>query len=375
MTNPRTCSDKPDDIIEVNFRYTALIAMCLGFLFIWSAVISSIFLKNNLDEQSLVEAPVDMFRNQERIGQIMFQIGQEMLFTVDALVSVQLNLTSTDDLNQSVNFTWSLTDNEIAEVREEIEPPNDLVYLLATIESKLSLIRFNLSLETEHPLNTINSYKLIFDLAEQFTVERVMRQRKTHDSRWHLLTSFTEIQSAPYALFIKGMNRRFIELSYGTIYHIGPQLFSYTDTEAEISNYFYYFYSSHELIENAFSWDVRIHHRYVELLKSKHSQIFYSNSRFNLYRQTGREYTRFVTDVVAFLLNAKDVLNMSFREVLQQFSLKSNTTFYLLIATIYFTVLIACMVFFVLFVRNAKIKSEQPMMKRPVSMIANVQRY
>lgn len=137
-------------------------------------------------------------------------------------MSVQLNLTSKEDLSQSVNFTWNLTDNEINEVREELEPANELIYLLAAIESKLGLIRFNLSLETEHPLNMINSYKLIFDLTEQITTDKSMwNSNRMHDPHWNLLMSFTEIQSAPYALFIKGMNRRFIEMSYGTIYHIG----------------------------------------------------------------------------------------------------------------------------------------------------------
>lgn len=102
-------------------------------------------------------------------------------------------------------------------------PANDLSYLLAAIDSKLGLIRYNLSLETEHPLNMINSYKLIFDLTEQLAVDRtsLWTSQRVHDPRWHLLMSFTEIQSAPYSLFIKGMNRRFMELSYGTIYHIG----------------------------------------------------------------------------------------------------------------------------------------------------------
>lgn len=126
-----------------------------------------------------------------------------------------------------------------------------------------------------------------------------------------------------------------------------------------MSNYFYYFYSSHELIENAFSWDSRIYHRYIELLKRKHTSIFYANSKYNLYsRATGREYTRFVTDVVAFLLNAKDVLNGSYREVLLSFTLNCNTTFYALIASIYFIVLLACTLFFALFIRNARIKSD-----------------
>lgn len=143
-----------------------------------------------------------------------------------------------------------------------------------------------------------------------------------------------------------------------TFSSLSPQLFNYTDPDTELSNFYYYFYSSHELIENAFSWDSRIYHRYIELLQTKHTAIFYANSKNNLYRQTGRQYTRFVTDVVAFLLSAKSVLNGSYREVLLSFTLHCNTTFYALIASIYFVVLVGCIVCFTLFIRNARIKSD-----------------
>lgn len=73
-----TSTSATGDIIEVNFRYTALIAMCLGFLFIWSTVVSSIFLKNTIDEKAYMNEPVEIFHNQERIGRVMFQVGQEM---------------------------------------------------------------------------------------------------------------------------------------------------------------------------------------------------------------------------------------------------------------------------------------------------------
>lgn len=145
------------------------------------------------------------------------------MFTVDSLVSVQLNLTQPQKLLNSVYFTWNLTDDEIMSVRKELnKPTSDLIYLLAAIESKLGLIRSNLSLQYDHPLDMINSYKMIFDIAEQYSIEKTMyNERKIHDSRWYLMKSFAEIQNAPYSLFIKGMNRRFIELAYGTIYHIG----------------------------------------------------------------------------------------------------------------------------------------------------------
>lgn len=140
-----------------------------------------------------------------------------------------------------------------------------------------------------------------------------------------------------------------------------------------MSNYFYYFYSSHELIENAFSWDSRIYHRYIELLKTKHNEFFYSNTKINLYRQTGREYTRFVTEVVAFLLNAKNVLNVGFNDVLLQFTSKSNTIFYAVIASIYLIVLMLCTVFFVLFIRNARFKSDHMKPKQPIHTVSSGQ--
>lgn len=145
------------------------------------------------------------------------------MFTVDSLVSVQLNLTHPYKLTESVTFTWNLTDDDIASVRGELNnPTSDLIYPLAAIEAKLGLIRSNLSLEYDHPLSMINSYKLIFDIAEQYTIERSLHSgSRIHDSRWYLMKSFAEIQHAPYSLFVKGMSRRFIELAYGTIYHIG----------------------------------------------------------------------------------------------------------------------------------------------------------
>lgn len=149
------------------------------------------------------------------------------VFTVDSLVTLRLNLTLPEELSQSLNFTWSMTDNEILQVESELNSPSSgMVVLMATIQSKLDSIRSNLSLKTEHPLNMINSYKLIFDMSEQFSVDKsLFTDRKFYDYRWHLLKSFIEIQNAPYSLFIKGMNRRFIELAYGTIYHIGYVLF------------------------------------------------------------------------------------------------------------------------------------------------------
>lgn len=231
--------------------------------------------------------------------------------------------------------------------------------MIDSIETKLETIRSNLSLSTDHPLTMINSYKLIFDIAEQYSLERKFYQTPMmkHDNQWHLIKSFAQIQNSPYSLFIKGMNRRFIELAYGTIYHIGPQLLNRTDAETEVANYFYYFYSSHELIENAFAWDSRIYHHYMELLRSKQYRSLQSISNQN-YRLNGREYTRFVTDVVAYLLRAKDVLNVGIKEILIDITDHNSTQFYAIISCIYLFVLILCSTFFILFIRNAKIKDE-----------------
>lgn len=69
---------KANQIIEVNFCYTAWISMCLGFLFIWSSVISLIFIANKVDESKFMQKPLEIFLEQEHIGRIMFSVGQEM---------------------------------------------------------------------------------------------------------------------------------------------------------------------------------------------------------------------------------------------------------------------------------------------------------
>ncbi|OTF72573.1 hypothetical protein BLA29_005402 [Euroglyphus maynei] len=309
-----------------------------------------------------MQKPLEIFIEQEQIGRVMFSVGQEMLFTVDSLVSIHLNLSDPQELSKSVNFTWDLTDDDIEDVKAQMDNENnndDLAKMIDSIETKLETIRSNLSLSSDHPLTMINSYKLIFDIAEQYSIEKKLYQTTMKkDSQWHLIKSFSQIQNSPYALFIKGMNRRFIELAYGTIYHIGPQLLNRTDAETEVANYFYYFYSSHELIENSFAWDSRIYHHYMELLRSSkqyHSLQSISNEN---YRLNGREYTRFVTDVVAYLLRAKDVLNVGLKEILIDITDHNSTQFYAIISCIYLFVLILCSTFFILFIRNAKIKDE-----------------
>lgn len=79
-------SIKANQIIEVNFCYTAWISMCLGFLFIWSSVISLIFIANKVDEGKFMQKPLEIFLEQEHIGRIMFSVGQEMRKSLKLLI-------------------------------------------------------------------------------------------------------------------------------------------------------------------------------------------------------------------------------------------------------------------------------------------------
>ncbi|UXI18660.1 LIM and SH3 domain protein F42H10.3 [Sarcoptes scabiei] len=351
---------KPNDIIEVSLSYTAWIAMCLGFLFIWSNVISLIFISNKVDESRQMERTLYRFIEQEHISGIMFVVGQEILFTVDCLVSIQLNVSNEEDLSNYMKLTWNATDKMIDDARSSLEESQQsqsssqtLTDLLNLIEAKLNTIRANLTLSTDNPTYIINSFKEIFILAELYYVEKSPQEVDNQ-----LITSFQYIQSGPYSLFLKGMNRRFIELTYGTIYHTAPQLLNISnDIETEVSNYFYYFYTSHELIENAFTMDSRIYRRYKEFVQTKHIRIMQDNLNVNQYRLTGREYTEFVSDVEAYLLGAKEILNAALREILNDtIGSKNPTMFYAIISGIYFLVLLLCITFFVLLIRNARIK-------------------
>lgn len=76
-----------------------------------------------------------------------------------------------------------------------------------------------------------------------------------------------------------------------------------------LNEYNYYFYSSYDLIVNAFRCTSLHREAFYLMLHNKTNEVYNFDSRLSSYNQNGRKYTKLVTEVVAYLLNMKDVFN------------------------------------------------------------------
>lgn len=59
-------------------RHLALILLALGFLVIWTAVMSGLMVKQATEEHSIAEETVKIFHAHEALGKIAFALGHEM---------------------------------------------------------------------------------------------------------------------------------------------------------------------------------------------------------------------------------------------------------------------------------------------------------
>lgn len=76
-----------------------------------------------------------------------------------------------------------------------------------------------------------------------------------------------------------------------------------------LNEYNYYFYSSYDLIVNAFRCTSLHREAFYLMLHNKTNEVYNFDARLSTNNQNGRKYTKFVTEVVAYLLNMKDVFN------------------------------------------------------------------
>lgn len=88
MTNTNTTSSKAsdtednvshhNDLVVVKYRYTALIAFFIGFLTVWSLGITYALVRGRFLGANHIDRSVDLHISQEKIGRVMFSVGQEM---------------------------------------------------------------------------------------------------------------------------------------------------------------------------------------------------------------------------------------------------------------------------------------------------------
>lgn len=134
--------------------------------------------------------------------------------TVDWLLTASLNPKSPYDQVESIQFTWRMTDSVIESVKEKAHSKwvQGLSNLLSLIEAKLADIRMTRVYVGVNPLNVIQFYLNLSEVIERkcFLLDAL--------SMNGLVRRHFPLPSTAYALFIKGMSKRFAELSHGTVY-------------------------------------------------------------------------------------------------------------------------------------------------------------
>lgn len=67
-----------NDLVVVKYRYTALVAFFIGFLTIWSMAVAFVMFKTPIINNSRLDRTLELHNAQEKIGRVMFSVGQEM---------------------------------------------------------------------------------------------------------------------------------------------------------------------------------------------------------------------------------------------------------------------------------------------------------
>lgn len=136
--------------------------------------------------------------------------------TVDWLVSIGPKHNSTLSIDDAIGITWKMTDSVISDIRDENneQEVDILTDVLSSVELKLSKFRSNNVFISQNPLNVIKFYDNLCEI--------VGRKGFNLDSLSNIplmrrITPTALMATTSYALFIKGMIKRFAELSFGTV--------------------------------------------------------------------------------------------------------------------------------------------------------------
>lgn len=115
-------------------------------------------------------------------------------------------------IGEVIGITWKMTDSVIEEVRGRARKNwiPGTQNLLSMVEFKLAKFRGSSIYAGVNPVNVIRFYLDLCDAIE--------RRCLTMDSVSHNKLVSQQLPSVSYALFVRGMSRRFAELAFGTVY-------------------------------------------------------------------------------------------------------------------------------------------------------------
>ncbi|XP_054161850.1 uncharacterized protein LOC128959856 [Oppia nitens] len=296
----KTAGRRSQNTIVLPQRHLSLMALSLGFLTIWILVMASVLVSNSYKDNVSAKQTLQVLRTHKEMARIVFAIGHEMVSTVDWLVSIEPKSHTSLTIEEAIGITWKMTDLVITEIRKELRGRDltEMLKLLSLIELRLSQLRANNVFVGQNPIKIIKFYDIMFEMIE--------RKSFSLDSESNPSSIKSDIQtSITYPLFIKGMAKRFVELSFGTV-------FIRSDITINKSDYYYYHFISKQLIDSAFQLNPKVQNRYLELHDSDSSSdvliTLLDESIDRKDNHLANLYLNSVKNEIAILLRAKDFL-------------------------------------------------------------------
>lgn len=61
-----------------HFNHVSFVALALGFMLIWTCVISGLLLSNSVTDKNQIDEAVQVFNGHEDMGRVLFALGHEM---------------------------------------------------------------------------------------------------------------------------------------------------------------------------------------------------------------------------------------------------------------------------------------------------------
>lgn len=77
-----------------HFNHVSFVALALGFMLIWTCVISGLLLSNTVSDKNQIDEAVSVFNGHEDVGRVLFALGHEMGMCNIIIVMIPVLLTS-----------------------------------------------------------------------------------------------------------------------------------------------------------------------------------------------------------------------------------------------------------------------------------------
>ena len=343
-------------------HHLSFVALSVGFLLIWTCVISGLLLSSSLTDKAIGEDAEAIFNGHQDVGKVLFALGHEMISTVDLLLSQDSRSDAIGYSKEALQVTWQMTDV----ILNQVIANNHMklaTYLQFPYERWMEFRGRSVSFKTD-PRDAVNLYLLVSrDLEKHY-------QKFTPSSIYYspsnaLKTPFVNT-GISYSLFNSGLFQRFGEIALGTCYVRSLLMINHTE-------FMDLQFGSRSLIEAAFQFHPRAQQRYYELRSSNEAdqieeilsmvrQDILTGGRNRNSSLLSQNYLEGVRNEIAQLLLTKDYLNNTIYHQIKQMTQQTRSTFifYLSVTVIALVAVLSCLALLCCSLRSLALRAKYP---------------